>query len=210
MSSPDIVRLVSGTFLLYSTTLLWSSVPSKLISTQSLWQAGSLFASCKRKGMLRAWLRGACWCILCHINGIAGRSNAEHVVSHLHFHLTEKLRYRFPAEKNLVQSLFLVAMEVVRHFRCWLCHVFLLVPQLWPLSPCCLLKSLSSLFTVHLTSWQAVWLAIITRLAGPLPSSQFLLWSKSLLYHYYNKASTMHDCNHSADSREYLNNFGNL
>lgn len=121
MSSSDIVWHVSGTFMLSSTALLWSSVPFKLISTQSLWQTRSLFASSKRKGMLWAWLRGACWPILCHINRITGRPDAEHIVSHLHFHLIENLHNRFPAKESLIKSLFPVAMEVIRHFRCWLC-----------------------------------------------------------------------------------------
>lgn len=137
---------VALSVVLSSTILLWSSVPSKLISIQSLWQARSLFASCKRKGMLRAWLRGACWPILCHLNRIAGRPYAEHVVSHLHFQLTEKLRTRFPAEKSLIQSLFLVAMEVVHHFRCWLCYVFLLMPHLFPPLPMLLIE-ISELLT---------------------------------------------------------------
>lgn len=207
MSSPDIVRHVSRTFMLSSTTLLGSSVASKLICIQSLWQARSLFASSKRKGMLRAWLKGACWPILCHINGIAGRWSADHVVSHLHF-LDWKTTQQISCRGHFGTQLVSTSVGGGTSFQ-----VLCIPPDASPLTPPSMLLVEVSALSPH----SAVLYFLTGSLAGhnypavlDLFHPQFLLCSESLLYLYNNEASTVYDCYHSADSREYLITFGNL
>lgn len=103
--------------------------------------------------MLGARLRAACWPIFCHINGITGRPDTECAVSHRHFHLTEKLRSRFPAGGSWIQSLSPEVTEVTS----------LEVP-----TPSCVSPDSSPVTPLltepSVTSWQAVWLVVISRL----------------------------------------------
>lgn len=48
------------------------------------------------------WLRGACWPISCPVSGTTGWPDTQTVfsVSHLHFHLTEKLHTTFPGPQK--------------------------------------------------------------------------------------------------------------